>query len=86
MPGPQRYRTRLGAKFSEGARLLWQLGLDHKRIRADLGIGVGVSHRWLYGDTMPSTRWAVALLRQYGVPLEAWGMEPTEPFILKPAA
>lgn len=82
-------RQLLGDHFSEGARLLWvaleSRGWSQGQMAKAISAKGGVVPRWLYGDTKPSWTWAVTLRETFEIPLEAWTMQPTEPFV-PPAA
>lgn len=82
-------RTRMGTRFNEGARLLWQVMVERGWSQGELGRALdakpGTLPRWLYGDTKPSWDWAVKLRDAFGIALEAWTLEPTAAFV-PPAA
>ncbi|WP_394825009.1 hypothetical protein [Pendulispora albinea] len=81
-------RRSLGARFSEGSRLLWA-ALDvygtQGALTKVLGAKPGMVSRWLYGDVKPGWYWAGRLDTVLGIPLRSWGKEPKKPFI-PPAA
>jgi len=83
------YRTELGAKFSEGARLLWEVmegrGLTLEDVTREIQAKRGMSSRWAYGDIGPSAQWAWVLWEAYSIPVPAWGQPPSKPFV-PPAA
>lgn len=82
-------RTTLGPQFSEGARLLWAAmesrGWSQGQVAKAIDAKGGVVPRWLYGDIRPGWDWAKILRDTFCIPLEAWTLEATEPFI-PPAA
>jgi transcriptional regulator with XRE-family HTH domain len=82
-------RTRLGPKFSEGARQLWLLlearGWSQTRLMSELGT-TGLVPGWLYGDKKPSLDNAFRLKALFGIEPELWARPPAKPFVLPAAA
>jgi hypothetical protein len=48
----------------------------------DLGCAVGMAHRWLFGDRLPSLGWAVKLNEAYRIPVASWSQPPEQAFEL----
>ncbi len=83
------YRTRLGPRFSEGARLLWASIEASGSSIADAATALGwlrsTLANVLYGDRLPGIELLADVKRVFGVELGAWAEKPTQPFI-PPAA
>lgn len=79
------HRQAVGLKFNEGARLLWlalaRNGESIRSVENRTTASVGASIRWLYGDVRPMTAARFEIQKLWGVPVEAWDQEPTEPFV-----
>lgn len=84
---PSSPRTRLGSRYSEGARLLRialkQRGWSQTRLKTELGTALSVSY-WIFGDKRPSLEWAIKLRDLLGIPVEAW-RQPANDVIDAPA-
>jgi len=83
----RKYRTHLGPKFSEGARLLWE-AIDTTTAREAeraLKWAPGMLFNVLYGERGVGRKTGALLLERYGIPLDAWDKPPTVPFV-PPAA
>lgn len=83
------HRTNKGPRFNEGARLAW-LALGRKkwtqaRLREELGCADGLIARWLYGDRVPSAKWAAMIERVLGIRSSKWAESASQSFLL-PAA
>jgi transcriptional regulator with XRE-family HTH domain len=83
------HRTRLGSKFSEGARLLWQTmearGWTQVELAAELEVDSGLVSRWLYGERVPGREMALRIEEKLGIDPKFWGQKPTIAFV-PPAA
>lgn len=79
------HRRHLGARFSEGARLLWgkleKRGITAADVRREVGASSGLVENWLYGDKVPSIRFAERLLEAYKIPIAAWVEPPRRGFV-----
>lgn len=77
-------RTDLGPHFSEGARLLWlaiqRESLPSARAADSIDADASLFHRWLYGERKPGRAHGSALAERFGISLDQWDTEPTEPF------
>ncbi len=85
-------RSNLGPHYSDGAKRLRAELSDRKQSITDaakaLGTDDSVVCRWLYGDRLPSIRFARVVEQVYGVPMAAWSDAPKgRPLrAMKPAA
>lgn len=79
----RKYRTHLGPKFSEGARLLWvALGNTPRgEFESALGWAPGMLSNLLYGERGAGRRTATLLLERHGIPLDAWDRPPSVEFV-----
>jgi len=82
--GKKLTRDTLGDRFSEVARLMWAQVEAMGRTQADVARLLGVHqsrvHRVMYGLAVPSPTLATQIQDEYGVPADAWGRPPVEPF------
>lgn len=84
----QGYRTRLGEKFSEGARLMW-LKLAEKKwnvedLARECGWARGVGYRYLWGDRRPEFAQGKTIERVLGIHPDLFHAAPKRRF--NPAA
>jgi hypothetical protein len=83
------HRTKLGPKFSEGARLLWlqleALNITAADVQREIKASSGSASCWLYGDKRPGRTFAQRLEEKFGVPVSAWD-QPTTVIFVPPAA
>lgn len=79
------YRRTLGARFSEGARLLWgvlaERSLTIAAAASQLGWVRGNLSRMLYGDSIPGVGALVEVEATFGVPVARWAEPPSVPFV-----
>ena len=71
-----RYRSTLGDRFNEGARLLWKV-LERgdwtvDTLAASAGISKATLFRCLYGDRVATLKMAVAMQQIVEIPAAAW--------------
>lgn len=86
------HRTRLGKKFSEGARRLWLLLAERQWSPMDLANAITAASepkkanrsalvsRWLYGERRPGLEYALLIQRLFGIDPALWRESPAEPF------
>lgn len=88
--GMRSVRRHLGDKFNEGARLLWVRMTAKRwtqadvirRIRETTGRNAsGPLSRFLYGESLPSLEWAIAIEDAVGIKVRSWTQAPTAPFV-----
>jgi transcriptional regulator with XRE-family HTH domain len=77
-------RQTLGAKFNEGARLLWlallSRGWSQFAATHELGLGKGQLSKILYGDQRPGRAKAEKIKVKLGIHPTLWDRAPAEPF------
>lgn len=77
-------RSKLGSKFSEGARLLWlaciKNGWSQADLRALLKCSTGTVNRYLWGDRVPDRVMADRIREVAGVPIPTWDQPPKKAF------
>lgn len=77
----------IGAKASEGTRLLWAVlkreGWSQNKLALELGADSGKVNRWLHGILRPSLDWANELQKRFEIPQTAWGETPRRPIVLR---
>lgn len=78
-------RPKQGKYFSEGSRLLWaaiqRKGWRQSELAEHLGTTSGQVNNWLYGGRGVSMRWAMTIRSKLRIPLTAWGVVVTKPFV-----
>lgn len=80
----ERRRQTLGARFSEGARLLWLAlakdGIEHAAAAKRLGIDRAVFSRLIYGDAVPPIAVLARVDEEFRIAPASWAKPPTTPF------
>lgn len=80
------HREHRGKRFSEGSRLLWlaveNRGLNLSQAANAASCGRASFVKYLYGDSCPELGPANRLFDVFRVPTTAWGMLPSEDFVL----
>lgn len=86
----KQFRTNFGPRFSEGARLAWlgmqRRGWSQSVLQEKLHCTGGLVTRWLYGDRVPSVRWATEIERLLGVRVAKWAEPASVAFVLPAVA
>lgn len=78
-------RDTLGPQFSEAARTIWQAyvirdGWSLRFIAKLIGTTPARLSSWLYGDSLPSIRYAVKIEDTFGVGIRLWLEPPVKKF------
>lgn len=81
----QNHRTKLGPKFSEGARQLWAVmherGWGLRELARQIGGPYAAPH-WLYGDKLPPFERAVDIERLFSIAPRLWFAKPRRLFVV----
>ncbi len=75
-------RTKMGARFSEGAHLLSVVfeasGISQRQFGELIGADASMISRWMYGDSKPSVEWATVIQARLGIPIATWSAAPVD--------